>query len=154
MDNRCREWLARRNVNPKTGRVIVPTGQVYKRLERECIHGRGITKVDCDKWLTNANINPSTGRPIKRYGPVYNILQSECMEHTVGREQGIGPPGIQGVPGPTGPPGLRGFIGPLGFQGHRGLPGPIGPPEYKDYKVLLDISGLLEYKDYKVVRVR
>ena len=75
----CDKWKANKNINPTSGRKILPTGKVYKALEKSCVDAAQNPKIDvCVKWSQNKTINPVTGRSIKEHGPVYKALQKQC----------------------------------------------------------------------------
>lgn len=103
----CKQFLNNPRINPRTGRQILPTGQVYKKLVKECgepdydAHSsryysdimfiakkfpwtRRSPKISmtrknpCEEFLKNPHINPRTRRQISPEGNVYKKLMREC----------------------------------------------------------------------------
>lgn len=84
MDKLCDEWLKAKNVNPKTGRKIGSTGNIYKKLVKDCeekpkCRPSSPDKV-CAEWLKNKSVNPKTGRKIASTGNIYKKLARDCAE--------------------------------------------------------------------------
>ena len=91
----CEEWKKDPSKNPLTGRTIDTTGQLYKKINKECkeiLKGTeivadnhknkyGFSKEDCDKWKNTPLENPLTGRAIEATGNVYKKLVNGCKEY-------------------------------------------------------------------------
>ena len=83
MSEICKQWLANKNINPRTGRKITPTGKVYKELEIECkslANNSTSLKKLCDEFKKNPNVNPETKRTIQKGKGVYNKYMKICKD--------------------------------------------------------------------------
>lgn len=78
----CAKFLFNNTINPRTGRKIKPTGNVFKKLMEECGKGSVYKKHDimvvCDAFVENPTVNPRTGRKITQTGAVFKNLVKEC----------------------------------------------------------------------------
>lgn len=91
-EDECHRWLSDKTTNPRTGRKIIPSGNVYQTLAYYCakhpsaVSPRGKFSMDeCERWLKDKGRNPRTGRLIKKHGRIYKTLQYYCDFYRIGK---------------------------------------------------------------------
>jgi hypothetical protein len=103
MSDICNEWRKNPEKNPRTGRKIVKTGNVYKKLEKECGKAsspkasspkasspKGFSPEQrdlCIQFMDNPTVNPATGRAIQVGKSVYNKYMKMCEKMESKKEE-------------------------------------------------------------------
>lgn len=77
----CEQFIANPTLNPLTGRIINPRGNIGRAIQAHCDAMLApLTVEQCTRFLRNPTHHPLTNEPIEQNSEMFRILSQRCQE--------------------------------------------------------------------------